>query len=159
MHWSAQILSAHVISLNPCLLESDMALRLQLIRRLCFWRLQKSMHCLLHIGVINVFWFDVSTNGVGGPNCTRLLFLSVWKVNSCVRTSAKANTFGLLKNNEDLSDYRNKHLNTARFLFLLLLMLHWRYCHAAALFFFLFLLFLCLSIHIHSSCIFPQKSW
>lgn len=100
-------------------------------------RLQKSMHCLLHIGVINLFWLYVSTNGVSGHNCARLLFLSVWKVNICVRTSAKANTFALLKNNEDLSDFKNKHLNAARFVFLLLLMLHWRYCHAAAHFFFL----------------------
>lgn len=51
-------------------------------------------------------------------------FLSVWKVNICVRTSAKANTFALLKNNEDLGDFKNKHLNAAGFLCLLLLILH-----------------------------------
>lgn len=51
----------------------------------------------------------------------------------------KQNTFGLLKIMK-IYDYRNKHLNTARFLFPLLLMLHWRYCHAVALFSFLFLL-------------------
>ena len=113
-------------------------------------------------GVTNLFWFYASTDGVSGHNCTRWLFLLVWKVNICVRASAKANTFAFCwKNNEDLSDFKlafvNEHLNAARFLFLLLLMLHWRYSHVAARCFFLFLLFLCLSKHLHSSCNFSCK--
>lgn len=53
-------------------------------------------------GVINLFWSYMSTNGVDGCNCKLLLFLLVRNVNVCVAASAKANTFAMLKNNEDL---------------------------------------------------------
>lgn len=48
----------------------------------------------------------MSANGVSGHNCKLLLFLLVWNVNVCVRASAKANTFAMLKHNEDLSDFK-----------------------------------------------------
>lgn len=57
-------------------------------------------------GVINLFWFYMSTNGVNGHNCKILLFLLVWNVDVCVGASAKANTFAMLKNNENLSDFK-----------------------------------------------------
>lgn len=58
-------------------------------------------------GVINLFFFYMSTSGVNGHNCKLLLFLLVWNVNVCVGASAKANMFAMRKNNEDLSDFQD----------------------------------------------------
>lgn len=53
----------------------------------------------------------MSTNGVDGGNCKLLLFLLVWNVNVCAAASAKANTFAMLKNNEDLVILRWQFVN------------------------------------------------